>query len=655
MSNIKINDVPQRVQYAATNGQTQFAIPFPFFQNNFIIVWQDGIQIYPGAAPGQYLITGAGSPSGGQITLITPALLGSVITIEGQMPIDRTSIYSATISNLTGSDLNGDFNREVVMMQQLNTTQKFLQLQYAPWVEISQDVEVTKDRYIPLLEPLEAWRMNALGTEIETFLTPDSGGIAPDDALYIVQTPNSNLPNAVALDGFNSGFMVTLSGTGFIAARFIEGVTNQTIVTNANGASANPIIGIAPNVILPGTGGMGVPAGTTAQRVIPTPPSIGMRFNTDLGQLEAYIGGNWVLIPSSAAGLYLPLAGGTMAGDINMDGNFINGLSLPVNNDQAASKEYVDNAVGGAAGGVTGNIQWNNGGAFAGDANFNTDGSGNVDVTGSLVVDNILINGNRLSGTTGIMELENAQLFNDMDANSKKIINLAIPTAGTDAVNKDYADQMTGRLISFQILTSGVGATYNTPINVKYLTVEAIGGGGGGGGVAAGGAGTVATAGGGGSGGFAKLLLNPALPSYTYTVGLGGPGGVAGANNGTPGGTTSFGATLQATGGGGGIGGSPISNTAGGITGGGAAGIGLNGNVNAGGQSGFRGLAILGVVTSGAGGSSHYGGGAPASSVSNGINAANYGSGGSGGSTGTTTNRSGGNGSPGLILVWGYT
>src|SRR5690606_13867421 len=132
MSNIKINDVPQRIQYAASSGQTQFSIPFPFFQNNYVIVWQDGVQIFPGASPGQYSLSGAGSPSGGLLTLVTPAIEDSIITIEGQMPIDRTSIYSATISNLTGSDLNGDFNREVVMMQQLNTIQKFLQLQYAP-------------------------------------------------------------------------------------------------------------------------------------------------------------------------------------------------------------------------------------------------------------------------------------------------------------------------------------------------------------------------------------------------------------------------------------------------------------------------------------------------------------------------------------------
>src|SRR5690606_38980413 len=94
------------------------------------------------------------------------------------------------------------------------------------------------------------------------------------------------------------------------------------------------------------TAGMGIPAGTTAQRVIPTPPNIGLRFNTDLSIIEAYIGGNWVEIPSSAAGLFLPLAGGTMGGDIDMDGNLIHNLDAPVDPGDATNKNYVDTLIG---------------------------------------------------------------------------------------------------------------------------------------------------------------------------------------------------------------------------------------------------------------------------------------------------------------------
>ena len=292
MSNIKINDVFQRIQYAATNGQTQFSIPFPFFDNAYVTVWQDGVVINQGAGAGEYGITGAGSPSGGTITLVTPATLDSIITIEGIMPIDRTSIYSATISNLTGSDLNGDFNREVVMMKQIQTTQALLQLQYAPWAEISQDPDVTTDRYIPLLPPLGAWRMNAGGTAIETFLTPTSGTLAPGDATYILQTADADLPNAQAMGALATGLVVNTTTTGVQLTRLLAGVTNQTAITNASGLAGNPTVGIASNPTIPGTEYIILPSGTTAQR--PGSPSDGMvRYNTTTQSLEVYEGTTW--------------------------------------------------------------------------------------------------------------------------------------------------------------------------------------------------------------------------------------------------------------------------------------------------------------------------------------------------------------------------
>ncbi len=292
MSNIKIQDVFQRIQYSATNGQTQFSIPFPFFSNSYVTVWQDGVVITQGGGAGEYGISGAGSPSGGLITLVTPATLDSIITIEGIMPIDRTSIYSATISNLTGSDLNGDFNREVVMMKQIETTQALLQLQYAPWAIISQDPTVTKDRYIPLLPALGAWRMNAGATAIETFLTPASGTLAPGDATYILQVADADLPNAQAMGALGSGIVVSTTGTGVQLTRTITGTANQIALTFGSGIGGNPVVAIAANPILPGTEYFKPPQGTTAQR--PGSPSDGMvRYNIDLSALEVFEGSVW--------------------------------------------------------------------------------------------------------------------------------------------------------------------------------------------------------------------------------------------------------------------------------------------------------------------------------------------------------------------------
>ena len=203
-----------------------------------------------------------------------------------------------------------------------------------------------------------------------------------------------------------------------------------------------------------------------------------------------------------------------------------------------------------------------------------------------------------------------------------------------------------GGFHSVQVLTSGTAATYTKPSNVSTLIVEVWGGGGGGGGTA-GAAASGAGAGGGGAGGYAFLVITSAASTYTYTVGALGAGGTAGNNNGSTGGTTTFGASLQATGGGGGQGSPAVGNTGANFTAGGTGGVGSNGTLNTTGAPGIYGATVLGNVTSGVGGSGIYGSGGKASA------AAGYGAGG-GGATSTTTNTAGFNGTAGLIIVWEF-
>lgn len=468
---------PPYDQYTATGGQTVFNYTFEIVENTDLLVYQTP----QGDAPNDllqlltfnvdYTVTGVGAENGGTVVLNTGAALGDIITIKQNVPVQRDTAFTPG-GVLRANDLNSEFDNQTLIQQLTRFNEQQRMLRY--WD--SAIVVPYVDTILPVLGANQIWAKNPNNDEIIPYDVPPGGGLAPDQGTYIVQTPNGSLPNAVALYAYGSGFMANTAAIGFTATRVLVPTLNQINISNSAGLLGNPIFSIAPNVVLPGTAGMGIPEGTTAQRVTPL-VGIGMRFNTDLQQVEAYIGGVWVAIPSAAAGLFLPLAGGTMAGNIDMDSNIIFGLPLPTNNDDAANKQYVDNAVGGAAGGITGNMQWNNGGAFAGDPNFNTDGAGNVGITGSFEVDNILIDGNRISATTGLVELEDAQLFNALDANSNKIENLAICTVGTDAANKNYVDATAaGRYFVAPVRASATGnfaATYNNGASGVGATLTA--------------------------------------------------------------------------------------------------------------------------------------------------------------------------------------
>lgn len=90
---------------------------------------------------------------------------------------------------------------------------------------------------------------------------------------------------AVADPGSN-GIVVRTSSTTS-TTRTITGTTNQITVSNGDGTGGNPTISLSSDPVLPGTGAVTVPSGTTAQR--PVSPLPGMiRYNSTTGRIEAY-------------------------------------------------------------------------------------------------------------------------------------------------------------------------------------------------------------------------------------------------------------------------------------------------------------------------------------------------------------------------------
>lgn len=196
------------------------------------------------------------------------------------------------------------------------------------------------------------------------------------------------------------------------------------------------------------------------------------------------------------------------------------------------------------------------------------------------------------------------------------------------------------------IRTYTSNATWTKPPNLKYIIVEMVGGGGGGGGCYNYGGGS------GAGGGYSKKLITASSLASTVsiTIGIGGSGGSP-QNSGVNGGTTSFGSYCYATGGEGGVGQNSINYSSVGS----APGIGIGGDINLSGQG--SGGVTGSAETRYCGGSSVFGGGALSNgsySGGDGFNATSYGAGGSGASGYNTSNRTGGNGSSGIVIITEY-
>lgn len=244
------------------------------------------------------------------------------------------------------------------------------------------------------------------------------------------------------------------------------------------------------------------------------------------------------------------------------------------------------------------------------------------------------------------------------------------PTAPTPSPGDDDTSIATTAFVTAAIsAAAGVGVivkqtiftsdtTYSKAADVsagyKYAIIEAVGGGGAGGGCASGGQASMGA--GGGSGGYSRatVALSALATDETVDIGAGGTG----VSNGTggSGAQTSFGTIVIAKGGGGGAAASNSSSVALGPTGAsGGSTSGAAGDVTVGGESGGNGIRLSGTISgSGKGGSSRIGpGGSPLSSTQDAAGEsaqANTGAGGSGANT-TNTNRAGGNGGSGVVIM----
>ncbi|HDT3439425.1 TPA: hypothetical protein QHP17_000263 [Klebsiella pneumoniae subsp. pneumoniae] len=230
-------------------------------------------------------------------------------------------------------------------------------------------------------------------------------------------------------------------------------------------------------------------------------------------------------------------------------------------------------------------------------------------------------------------------------------------TTNPDAGGIGWINALGGRLINIQTFySSGI---YTPTAGTKKVIVEMVGGGGGGAGARAAGPGQVAVGGAGGAGSYAKGQFTSGFSGVQVTVGSKGLGGTVSDPYASDGGASSFGSLMTAAGGSSGEPAGPTNSfpfsTVAAVVSGGATGANIIGTPGEGASSSV--VISSSVIVDSPGGSSHFGaGGFITATNAHGVNGSGYGSGG-GPSSVTAGNAAvaGGDGAPGLVIIYEYS
>ena len=142
-----VSSSASRNQYTATAGQTVFAYTFEIVSDDDIVVLKNGVTLTKTA---DYTVSGAGTDSGGNVTLTSGATAGDILTLYRDMAYERLTDYT-NAGDFLAADVNNDFDRLWIATQQVNEE-----------VNRSLKAPVTDPLTIDMTIPAKADRLNKI-------------------------------------------------------------------------------------------------------------------------------------------------------------------------------------------------------------------------------------------------------------------------------------------------------------------------------------------------------------------------------------------------------------------------------------------------------------------------------------------------------------
>lgn len=231
-----INDVPPYTQGSAVGGQTVFGTNWTANYVSDVIVYYTPSGTLPDDAtqilsyPSQYSVAFIGDQQQVQVTLVTPANLGDIVTITRMTPADRENLYSNT--NFTPNMLNQDFGILTLVDQQAQLVNQLI----GPRYNYSATITPVVDTILPILAANQFWAKAGDDSEIIAVdIESITGGVVNPGIQNQLGWYATSGNEISGLSTANNGLLVT-SSSGVPSILVGSGNTGNVLQSNTSSA-----------------------------------------------------------------------------------------------------------------------------------------------------------------------------------------------------------------------------------------------------------------------------------------------------------------------------------------------------------------------------------------------------------------------------------